>query len=174
MLNYIQQHSCRITASLRWLLNETKVYTQFIQWHNKSHSCNTASNEPWQQVEHVWVYTTPTYATLHVALITINFCLRHLIRTPFKHLYGSSTLLSNLLLIGYVPKVMHSYTEMSFWHSHVSLHQAFGTMGILFLLVIPTVCQLESANGAQCRVDIIIQTAAAIMGSAIYGNGEKH
>ena len=42
---------------------------QFTQWHNQSHSCMSASSEPWQQ--HVWVYTTPTYATLHVALITI-------------------------------------------------------------------------------------------------------
>lgn len=45
-------------------------------------------------------------------------------------------------------------------------------MGILFPLVIPTVCQLESVNGAECRVNIIIQAAAAIMGSAIYGNGK--
>ena len=52
--------------------------------------------------------------------------------------------------------------------------QAFGTMGILFPLVIPTVCELESADGGQCRVDIIIQVAAAIMGSSIYGNGEEH
>ena len=46
-------------------------------------------------------------------------------------------------------------------------------MGILFPLVIPTVCQLESANGSQCRVDIIVQAAAAIMGSAIYGSGKE-
>ena len=39
--------------------------------------------------------------------------------------------------------------------------------------MIPTVCQLESANGAQCRVDIIVQAAAAIMGSSIYGNGKS-
>ena len=45
-------------------------------------------------------------------------------------------------------------------------------MGILFPLVIPTVCQLESVNGAECRVNIIIHAAAAIMGSAIYGNGK--
>ena len=50
--------------------------------------------------------------------------------------------------------------------------QAFGTMGILFPLVIPTICELESASGAQCRVDIIIQAAAAIMASSIFGNGK--
>ena len=45
-------------------------------------------------------------------------------------------------------------------------------MGILFPLVIPTICELESAHGAQCRVDIIIQSAAAIMASSIFGNGK--
>ena len=50
--------------------------------------------------------------------------------------------------------------------------QAFGTMGILFPLVIPTICELESNNGGQCRVDIIAQAAAAIMASSIFGNGE--
>jgi hypothetical protein len=50
--------------------------------------------------------------------------------------------------------------------------QAFGTMGILFPLVIPTICELESAQGGQCRVDIIIQAAAAIMASSIFGNGK--
>ena len=46
-------------------------------------------------------------------------------------------------------------------------------MGILFPRVIPTICELESAHGAQCRVDIIIQSAAAIMASSIFGNGNK-
>ena len=54
----------------------------------------------------------------------------------------------------------------------VFFQQAFGTMGILFPLVIPTICELELAQGQQCRVDIIVQAAAAIMGSSIFGNGE--
>ena len=65
----------------------------------------------------------------------------------------------------------HSKHYMLFSLAYVDMNclflQAFGMMGILFLLVIPTVCELESADGGQCRMDIIIQVAAAIMGSSI-------
>ena len=46
-----------------------------------------------------------------------------------------------------------------------NLLQAFGTMGILFPLVIPTVCQIT------CNQDTWVQVTAAVLASSIYGNG---
>ena len=56
----------------------------------------------------------------------------------------------------------------------ISIYQAFGTMGILFPLVIPTICELEAVHGGQCRADVIVQAAAAIMASSIFGNGMEN
>lgn len=44
---------------------------------------------------------------------------------------------------------------------------AFGTMGILFPLVVPIVCKLADDDD---REDLAIQTAAAILSSCIFGN----
>ena len=47
--------------------------------------------------------------------------------------------------------------------------QAFGTMGLLFPLVIPTVCQL-----APCQEGPALQATASILASSIFGNGEYY
>ena len=48
-----------------------------------------------------------------------------------------------------------------------SLLQAFGSMGILFPLIIPIVAKLTD-----CDSDAILQSSAAVLGSSIFGNGE--
>ena len=45
--------------------------------------------------------------------------------------------------------------------------QAFGTMGIIFPLVIPTVCKISNCNKGD-----ILQSSAAILASSIFGNGK--
>lgn len=45
--------------------------------------------------------------------------------------------------------------------------QAFGTMGLLFPLVIPTVCQLTP----DCDENARVQATAAILASSMLGNG---
>ncbi len=44
--------------------------------------------------------------------------------------------------------------------------QAFGTMGIIFPLVIPTMCNLS-----KCDEDSVLQSSAAILASSVFGNG---
>ena len=72
---------------------------QFTQWHNKSHSCTAASSEPGQR--HVWVYTTPTYATLHdiEALLCTNIKIN---KKPATKRFGYSELIggSITLMVG--------------------------------------------------------------------------
>ncbi len=46
--------------------------------------------------------------------------------------------------------------------------QAFGTMGILFPLVIPTVCSISN-----CSRGAVMQSAAAILASSLFGNGRS-
>ena len=72
-------------------MKPTKVYSSdYTVSHSQVYRYTTASSEPCQQ--HVRVYTIPTYATLHVTLITFVMLPEHYSKNTIQ------TLLSNLLL----------------------------------------------------------------------------